>query len=400
MREKKPLQGIRVLELGTLVAAPFAGKIFAEFGAEVIKVETPGHGDPLRNWRAMHGNTSIWWYVQSRNKKSITVDMRMEEGQEVVRSLAAEVDVIIENFRPGTLEKWGLDYEKLRMINPGLIMTRISGYGQTGPYRSKPGFGSVAEAIGGLRYLTGYPDRPPVRVGIAIGDLAAGLYAVIGTMMALHARNHDPEKKGQMVDVALYESVFSLMEGILPEYDLKGLIRERTGSTLPGIAPSNTYLCSDGKYIVIGANSDSIFKRLMEAIGRSDLANDSRFSYNQGRADHVSFIDQVIEDWTKQYPLKVVQQRLDEAAVPVGPIYSIEDIVEDEHYQAREMLETVQLPDGEKVLVPGIVPKLSETPGGIDWIGPDLGQHNEEILAGLLQLDKETIALLKEKKAI
>ncbi|MFY0543931.1 CaiB/BaiF CoA transferase family protein [Brevibacillus sp. H7] len=400
MAKHKPLQGLRVLELGTLVAAPFAGKILAEFGAEVIKVETPEAGDPLRNWRAMHGNTSVWWYVQARNKKSITVDMRIAEGQEIVRSLAQEVDVIIENFRPGTLEKWGLGYDTLRSLNPGLIMTRISGYGQTGPYSSKPGFGSVAEAIGGLRFLTGYPDRPPVRVGIAIGDLAAGLYAVIGTMMALQAREKDPEKKGQMVDVALYEAVFSLLEGILPEYDLKGLIRERTGSTLPGIAPSNTYLCQDGKYIVIGANGDSIFKRLMQAIGRSDLAEDPRFAENQGRAEHVEFIDQVIENWTKQYPLKEAQRRLDEAAVPVGPIYSIEDIVEDAHYQARQMLETVQLPDGEQVLVPGIVPKLSDTPGGLDWIGPELGQHNSEILEGLLQLDQETLSRLKEKRAI
>lgn len=400
MGKSKPLQGIRVLELGTLVAAPFAGKIFAEFGAEVIKVETPETGDPLRNWRAMHANTSIWWYVQARNKKSITVDMRMEEGQEIVRSLASEVDVIIENFRPGTLEKWGIGYDTLSQINPGLILARISGYGQTGPYREKPGFGSVAEAIGGLRYLTGYPDRPPVRVGIAIGDLTAGLYAVIGTLMALHARNKDQEKKGQLVDVALYEAVFSLMEGILPEYDLKGLIRERTGSALPGIAPSNTYLCADGKYIVIGANGDSIFKRLMYAIGRSDLAEDLRYANNQGRADDVTFIDQVIEEWTKQYPIKEVQRRLDEASVPVGPIYSIEDIVADEHYHAREMLETVKLPHGEQVMVPGVVPKLSETPGGHEWIGPVLGQHNEEILETLLRLDKETIARLKEKRAI
>lgn len=400
MGQRKPLEGLRVLELGTLVAAPFAGKIFAEFGAEVIKVETPLTGDPLRNWRAMHQETSIWWYVQARNKKSITVDMRIEEGQQIIRSLAKEVDVIIENFRPNTLEKWGLGHDSLREINPSLIMTRISGYGQDGPYRSKPGFGSVAEAFGGLRHLTGFPDRPPVRVGIAIGDLTAGLYAVIGTMMALHARDKNPERKGQMVDVALYESVFSLMEGILPEYDLKGLVRERTGSTLPGIAPSNTYLCADGKYVVIGANGDSIFKRLMQAIGRRDLAEDPRFAQNQGRAEHVDFIDQVIENWTKQYPLKEVQQRLDEAAVPVGPIFSIEDIVADEHYRARNMLEKVSLPDGTQTLVPGIVPKLSETPGGLDWIGPQLGEHNEEILEGLLQLDKETIKRLKEMRAI
>lgn len=397
---EKPLAGLRILELGTLVAAPFAGKVFAEFGAEVIKVESPGTGDPLRSWRTMHENNSIWWYVQARNKKSITVDLHHEEGQKIVKMLAKEVDVIIENFRPGTLEKWGLDYETLKEVNPSLIMTRISGYGQTGPYREKPGFGSVAEAMGGLRYLTGFPDRPPVRVGVAIGDLAAGLYAVIGTMFALHMRAKDPNKKGQMVDVALYESVFSLMEGILPEYDLKGLVRERTGSTLPGIAPSNTYLCADGKFIVIGANGDSIFRRLMHAMGRDDLAEDSRFQTNQGRAQHVDFIDQAIEAWTRLHSMKEVQRMLDEAAVPVGPIYSIEDIVQDQQYKARQMLESATLPNGQCVLVPGIVPKLTETPGAIDWLGPELGQHNAEILEGLLGLEKNVIEQLKQKSVV
>jgi crotonobetainyl-CoA:carnitine CoA-transferase CaiB-like acyl-CoA transferase len=395
-----PLQGLKILELGTLVAAPFAAKVFAEFGAEVIKVETPEKGDPLRSWRVVHNGTSIWWYVQARNKKSITIDMRTQEGQEIICSLAKEVDVIIENFRPGTLEKWGLGYDTLQVLNPSLIMTRISGYGQTGPYREKPGFGSVAEAIGGLRNLTGFPDRPPVRAGIAIGDLAAGLYAVIGTMFALHARNQHPEKKGQLVDVALYESVFSLMEGALPEYDLKGLVRQRTGSTLPGIAPSNTYLCADGKFIVIGANGDSIFKRLMHAIGRNDVANDLRFENNQGRAEHVEYIDGIIESWTKGYTMKEVWSKLDEASVPVGPIYSMEEIVEDEQYKARQMLESVNLPGGEKVLVPGIVPKLSETPGHLDWIGPELGQHNVEILGDLLGIEKKKMAELKEKGVI
>ncbi|QQE75255.1 CoA transferase [Brevibacillus composti] len=400
MTTKKPLQGVRVLELGTLVAAPFAGKIFAEFGAEVIKVEAPETGDPLRNWRAMHNDTSVWWYVQSRNKKSVTVDMRKEEGQEIIRSLAQKVDIIIENFRPGTLEKWGIGYDALSELNPSLIMVRISGYGQTGPYRDKPGFGSVAEAIGGLRHLTGYADRPPVRAGVALGDLTAGLYAVIGGMMALRARDLSPEKKGQMVDVALYEAVFSLLEGVLPEYDLKGLVRERTGSTLPGIAPSNTYLCADGKYLVIGANGDSIFKRLMHAIGRSDIAEDPRFATNQGRVDHVDFIDQVIGEWTSRHPLREAQRLLDEAAVPVGPIYSIEEIAEDEHYRERGMLERIELPDGESVMFPGIVPKLSETPGSHEWVGPALGEHNEEILEKLLQIDPAVLAMLKEKRAI
>ena len=400
MSNKKPLQGVRVIELGNLVAAPFAGKIFSEFGAEVIKVEEPKRGDALRNWRIMHEDTSVWWYVQSRNKKSVTANMREKEGQEVVRSLIEQADVVLENFKPGTLEKWGLGYEAIKQNNPSIIFTRISGYGQTGPYKEKPGFGSVAEAMGGLRYLTGYPDRPPVRVGIAIGDMVAGLYAVIGTLIALRAREHDEEKKGQMVDVALYEAVFSLLEGILPEYDLTGTIRERTGSTLPGIAPSNTYECKDGKHIVIGGNGDRIFQRLMVAIGHEEFAHDDRFATNQGRADHVEMIDAIIEDWTKQYSIKEVQHMLDAASVPVAPIYSIEDIAHDEHYKARDMLKEVTLSDGEKLIVPGIVPKLSGTPGEIDWNGPKLGEHNEDIYEKLVGLTREDVEELRQKGII
>ena len=381
---KKPLEGIRVLELGSFVAAPFAGKIFAEFGAEVIKVEDPKKGDPIRNWSVMHGDTSLWWYVHARNKKSVTIDLRQQEGQELIRALAAEVDVVLENFRPGTLEKWGIGYEDLRTYNPSLIMARISGFGQTGPYRDRAGFGSVGEAMGGLRYLTGDPDRPPSRTGLALGDSISGLYAVIGTLMALRVRDTHPERKGQYIDVALHESVFSLLEGMVPEYDVKGVIRERTGSALPGFAPSNIYLCADGKYMVIAGNGDNIFKRLMNVIGRPDLAEDPRFSTNQGRVEHVEVLDRLIGEWASRHPIKEVQKKLDEAGVPAGPIYSIEDIVHDEHYQARGMLETVTLPDGKDVLVPGIVPKLSETPGGIEWVGPKLGQHNEEILGSLL----------------
>lgn len=377
---RKPLEGIRVLELGNFVAAPFAGKILGEFGAEVIKVEEPTNGDPLRNWRVIHNGTSLWWYVHARNKKSITLNLREKEGQETVKELAKDADVVIENFRPGTLERWGIGYEDLKKVNPSIILTQISGYGQTGPYKDKVGFGSVAESMGGLRYLTGFPDRPPVRVGLAIGDSVAALYAVIGTLMALIARDNNPDKKGQFVDVALTESVFSLLEGILPEYDLKGLIRERTGATLEGIAPSNTYLCADNKYIVIAANSDSIFKRFARAIGRPDLADNPLFQNNQGRSDHAEYLDQEIEKWTKQHTQKEVQNILDKAGVPVGPIYSIEDIANDEQYQARDMLQKVTLPDGEKVLVPGVVPKLSETPGSIGTIGPKLGEHNEEVI--------------------
>ena len=397
---KKPLEGVRILELGNLVAAPFAGKLFSEFGAEVIKVEEPTKGDPLRNWRVMHNETSVWWYVQSRNKKSITVNMREPEGQEIIKSLVKKVDVVLENFKPGTLENWGLGYEALKKINSSIIMTRISGYGQTGPYKEKAGFGSVAEAIGGLRYLTGYPDLPPVRVGIAIGDLIAGLYAVIGTLLALRARNSEIEGKGQLVDVALYESVFSLLEGILPEYDLTGIVRERTGSTLPGIAPSNTYECADGKHVVIGGNGDKIFQRLMVAIGREELASDPRFSTNQGRADNAEYIDSEIENWTKTLTLKEVQELLDQASVPVGPIYGIKEIVEDEHYKARGMLQEVELPDGMKVLVPGVVPKLSETPGTIEWNGPSLGEHNEEVYTEFMNFSFEQFRELKEKGVI
>lgn len=394
---RKPLEGIRVLELGNIVAAPFAGKILSEFGAEVIKVEEPKNGDPLRNWRIMHKDTSVWWYVQARNKKSITLNLRDPEGQEIVKTLIEKVDVVLENFKPGTLEKWGLGFEEMQKINPSIILTRISGYGQTGPYKEKPGFGSVAEAIGGLRYLTGYPDLPPVRVGISLGDMVAGLYAVIGTLMSLRARDVDPEKKGQVVDVALYESVFSLLEGILPEYDLAGHVRERTGSTLPGIAPSNTYECADGKHVVIGGNGDKIFQRLMMAIGREDIALNPKYGSNQGRADDVTFIDATIEEWTKQHPLKEVQRILDEVSVPVGPIYSIKEIVEDEHYNAREMLREVDLPDGSKVLVPGIVPKLSGTPGDIDWNGPSHGEHNEEIYTEFMNFSFEDFKRLKEQ---
>jgi crotonobetainyl-CoA:carnitine CoA-transferase CaiB-like acyl-CoA transferase len=348
----------------------------------------------------MHNNTSVWWYVQSRNKKSITVNMRDPEGQQIIKQLVEKVDVVLENFKPGTLEKWGLGLEDLQKINPSIIMTRVSGYGQTGPYREKPGFGSVAEAIGGLRYLTGYPELPPVRVGIALGDLVAGLYAVIGTLMALRAREEDPQKRGQLVDVALYESVFSLLEGILPEYDLTGVVRERTGSTLPGIAPSNTYECADGKHLVIGGNGDKIFQRLMTAIGREDLANDPIYASNQGRADNVDLIDSIIEEWTKRHPLKEAQRILDEVSVPVGPIYGIKEIVEDEQYKAREMLQEIELPDGKKVLVPGVVPKLSETPGEIKWSGPSLGEHNEEIYTEFMNFSFEKFKKLKEQGVV
>lgn len=397
---KKPLAGIKVIELGNIVAAPFAGKLFSEFGAEVIKIEEPTQGDPLRQWRVMHKDTSVWWHVQNRNKKSVTVNLRDSKGQNIVKELVEHADVVLENFKPGTLEKWNLGYDDLKAVNSSIVLTRISGYGQTGPYKEKPGFGSVAEAIGGLRYLTGYPDLPPVRTGIAIGDMVAGLYAVIGTLMALRARDKHPKRKGQVVDVALYEAIFSLLEGALSEFDLAGEIRERTGSTLPGVAPSNTYECADGSHIVIGGNGDRIFQRLMTAIGRKDLAENPKYANNQGRVEDVVYIDEAIEMWTRNHTLQEAQKILDKADVPVGPIYSIQDIVKDPHYQARNMIREVVLPDGKKILVPGIVPKLSETPGDIEWNGPDLGEHNDEIYTEYLNFTFEDFRRLKEEGVI
>lgn len=398
--KQKALTGLKVLEMGQLIAGPSAGRLFAEFGAEVIKVENPKEGDPIRKWRIVENGTSLWWYVQSRNKKSITLDLRQDEGQEIIKKLAMEVDIIIENFRPGTLEKWGIGYEQLKEMNPKLIMIRISGYGQDGPYKDKPGFGSIGEAMGGLRYLTGYPDRPPTRVGISIGDSISSLYAVIGALMAVYHRDVKGTGQGQSVDVALYESVFSFMESMLPEYDRTGLIRERTGSTLPGITPSNTYQCKDGKYVVIGANGDGIFKRLMTIIGRSEFAEDPRFKNNATRTEHAEFLDSTIEEWTRSLNLSEVLEILDEGMVPAGSIYSIEDIVADPHYQAREMIREVSIDGIGKLKVPGIVPKLSETPGDIDWAGPKLGQHNEEIFNNILKLSKAEIDRLIEKGII
>ncbi|CDQ18960.1 CaiB/BaiF CoA transferase family protein [Halobacillus karajensis] len=394
------LEGVKVLELGSLIAGPFAGRLMAEFGADVIKVEPPKKGDPLREWRHIYEGTSLWWRLQSRNKKSITVDLKSNEGQEIIKSLVKECDVVIENFRPGTLEKWNLGYEELSSINPGLVMVRVSGYGQTGPYRDKPGFGSIGESMGGLRHLTGHPDLPPTRVGISLGDSLAAMYSVIGAMMAIYHRDVKGTGKGQVVDVALYEAVFSLMEGSLPEFDKLGAVRERTGSSLPGIAPSNTYQCRNGKYIVIGGNGDAIFKRLMNVIGRADLAEDERFQKNSGRADHADFLDEVIEGWTRTMDFEQALEKLDEARVPAGPIYSIEDIVKDEHYLSREMIQDYQLNEEESLKIPGVVPKMSETPGGTKWLGPELGQHTEEVMKSWLSYDGEKIQKLKEQGII
>lgn len=376
-----PLKGIKVIELGTLIAAPFCSRILAEFGAEVIKIESPDGGDQLRQWRKMYEGTSLWWYVQSRNKKSLTLNLRSAEGQEIVRKLAQEADIVIENFRPGALEKWNIGWEQLSAINPRLIMVRLSGYGQTGPDRDKPGFGVIGESMGGLRYVTGYADRPPVRLGVSIGDSIAALYGVIGAMMALQHRH--ASGRGQMVDVALYEAVFSMMESLVPEFDVLGFVRERAGNALPGIVPSNTYPTQDGKFVIIGANNDAIFKRLMNAMGRSDLADDVQLATNAGRVPRTAEIDAAIGAWTAAHDLEVVLKALDGVDVPAAKVYDVADIVSDAQYLARDMIEQHQLPDGKPVKLPGIVPKLSDTPGATQWIGPKLGEHTAEILRGL-----------------
>jgi formyl-CoA transferase len=391
------LDGLKVIELGQLIAGPFAGKFFAEFGAEVIKVEPP-EGDPLRKWRKLHQGTSLWWYVQNRSKKSVTADLRLPEGQEIVRRLARGADVVIENFRPGTMEKWGLGYERLAEGNPGLVMLRLSGFGQTGPYRDQAGFGAIGESMGGLRYVTGFPDRPPVRPNLSIGDALASLHGVMGALAALRHRDVNGGK-GQVVDVALYEAVFNMMESTLPEYDLFGEVRPRTGSNLTGIVPSNTYLTRDGQHVVIGANADSIFKRLMSLIGRPDLAEDPALADNAGRAKRADELDGVIGEWTARHAAGDVLAMLNEAKVPSGKIYSAADIAADPHYRARGMIREVTLPDGARVKVPGVVPKLCGTPGDIGPIGPRLGEHTESVLAAH-GYDAPEIARLRERRAI
>jgi len=393
-----PLQGIKVIELGTLIAGPSCGRLLAEFGAEVIKIEAPDSGDQLRQWRKMVGDTSLWWYAQARNKKSVTVNLRVPEGQEIVRKLAAQAEIVVENFRPGALEKWNLGWDQLSALNSKLIMVRLSGYGQSGPYRDRPGFGSIAEAMGGMRYVTGYPDRPPVRLGISIGDSIAALYGAFGALTALHHRNANGGK-GQVVDVALYEAVFGMMESLVPEFDVLGFIRERAGNALPGIVPSNTYPTQDHKFVIIGANNDAIFKRMMTAIGRNDLANDPMLAIKAGRVPRTAELDRAIEDWTRVHDLEAVLAALEQAEVPACRIYDAVDIVNDAHYRARGMIEQHRLPDGKPVKLPGIVPKLSATPGATRWLGPGLGEHTAEVLAAL-GYDATTQADLKRRGVI
>jgi len=377
-----PLSGIKVIEIGTLIAAPFAARLMAEFGAEVIKIEAMGQGDPLRKWRKLHEGTSLWWYLQSRNKKSLALDLKSPEGLGLIKQLLGDADVLIENLRPGGLEKLGLGWDVLHALNPKLTLVRISGYGQTGPYRDRPGFGAIGEAMGGIRYTTGNPDSPPARVGVSLGDSLASLHGVIGALMSL-LRVKTGQGDGQIVDVSLAESVFNLMESLVPEYDMLGHVRERSGGALPGIAPSNTYLTADGAYVVIAGNSDPIYKRLMHTIGRADLAEAPEFAHNDGRAAKSGLLDAAITHWTSSQPIDQVLSALQAAEVPAGRIYSVADIVSDPHYQARDMLLNAELPGGVSVKMPGIVPKLSETPGGVNWQGPTLGQHTDDILAGL-----------------
>ena len=376
------MTGVKVLELGSLIAGPYAASILAQFGAEVIKIEPPGDGDPLRKWRKLHDGTSLWWYSQSRNKKSVTLDLKSETAREIVRQLVTNVDIVIENFRPGTLEKWGLGWEQLSAIKPSLIMVRISGYGQDGPYSARPGFAAIAECMGGLRYTSGFPDRPPVRVGVSLGDTLASLYGTIGALMAMHHLKVNGGQ-GQFIDVALYEAVFAIMESLVPEYQMQGFVRERSGASMPGIAPTNTYRCGDGLYVAIAGNGDGIFRRFMEAIGRPDLAQEPRLASNDGRAAQAQQLDDIISQWTAKHALAEVLTTLDAASVPAGRIYTAADIATDPHYQARGMIEHHQLPDGQPIDLPGVVPKLSATPGTTQWLGPMLGEHTAEVLASI-----------------
>jgi len=399
-----PLAGLRVVELGQLIAGPFAAKTLADFGADVIKIESPGAGDPLRKWRLLKDGTSVWWQVQSRNKRSLALDLKDPAAQDIVRQLAAEADVLIENFRPGAMEGWGLGPDALLALNPGLIMLRISGYGQSGPYRDRPGFGVVAEAMGGLRHLTAEPGRVPVRVGVSIGDTLAALHGVIGILLALQHRHASvsteaPKGRGQVIDVALYEAVFNCMESLLPEYSAFGAVRGPAGSAMPGIAPTNAYRCADGGYALIAGNGDSIFKRLMHCIARDDLGQDPSLADNAGRVARVQELDDAIGKWAQTLTVDQALAALDAAQVPAGKIYTVADIVADPHYAARGMLQTVAMPDGTQLMVPGIVPKLSLSPGGQWRPAPALGQDSEAVLREV-GLTEAQIATLRARGVV
>ena len=394
-----PLVGIRVLEVGQLIAGPFTGCLLGYYGAEVIKVERPGEGDPLRTWRLLDEGTSLWWRSVARNKKCVTANLRTEQGREIVRRLASESDVLIENFRPGSMERWGLGPDELLADNPGLIYARISGYGQDGPYASRPGFASVCEGVGGFRYINGYADRPPVRPNLSMGDTLAAMHAALGILMACISKLKDPEHRGQVIDVAIYEAVFNMLESIVPEYDRLGEVRQPSGSTLTGIVPTNTYLCGDDKHVIIGGNGDTIFQRLMRAMGRPEMAEDSRFADNAGRVEHEAELDEAILQWTRSLTADQVLEQLEEAEVPSGPIYSVADMFKDAHFHARGLFETVDV-NGRPLTIPAIVPKLSETPGQTIWAGPEVGSHNDEIYGQLLGMSTAEMAALKEEGTI
>ena len=393
-KQDKPLSGMRVIEMGQLIAGPFTGSVLGYFGAEVIKIE-PITGDPVRYWRLTENNTSYWWHSVSRNKKSITLNLKSDEGRQIAKDLILKSDVLIENFKPGTLERWGMSPDDLKKDNPGLISARISGYGQTGPRSHLPGYASVCEGYGGFRYVNGFPDRPPVRPNLSIGDTLAGLHAAMGVMLAYIQREKDPDGKGQVVDAAIYESVFNLMEAVVPEYSGCGAIREPSGSTITGIVPTNTSLTSDDKHVIIAVNGDSIFKRLMIAIGRPDMAEDPRFEHNQGRVENEKEIDAAIEKWTREHTSDEVLTTMDEVSVPAGPILSVEDMMNDEHYIARGMFQEVEA-NGRTLHIPAMLPILTETPGSTEWPGPELSEHTEEVLTELLGKDEGEITQLRE----
>lgn len=412
-----PLTGVRVLELGNFIAAPFAARVFGDFGAEVIKIERPGAGDELRDWRKTRGETSMLFRTLARNKKSVELDLRSESGQEAIKQLVATTDVVIENFRPGTLERWGLSPETLMEINPDLVLVRISGYGQTGPYRDRAGFGSSAESFAGLRYITGEPDRPAGRAAASVGDTVAGLYGVIGALMLMFQKAQaraagrqpadavDPQSMAQrqVVDVALYEGVFSLLESLVPDYDAYGMVRQRTGGRLPGVVPTGSYSTGDGLEVVIGGNSNSVFRRLMTAIDRPDLAEDETLSTTEARGDREEELNGAITEWTSARDLKEVLEALNEAGVPAGPVYDAPSLAEDEHYLARNMIEVHDVVvDGapEPIRFPGIVPKIPGHEGAVRWVGPDLGEHTEEVLSGLHGFSAEQLAEMTGRSVV